>query len=219
VAHEAELRFFELLRTPYFNSFSFIMAPSIAALEHGSTVRPTSLMKLPKKAPTDILQEIVDLPLTLCESHILEAANSQYLEYLDPELAQELDIESVLIVCWVLVLHGFSPVRSMYFRFHPDSNLCYIDSKCQGTNSSTLEFHLERPLKDLVRDFCLIKAGITSTDPEEGSVSEGTDHFLASAIRYTSDLQALQEVPLSANSKVPFTSASESPLPFSHSKI
>jgi hypothetical protein len=195
------------------------MAPSIAPLEHGSTIRPTNLLKLPKKAPTEMPQELVDLPLTLCESHILEAASSQYLEYLDPELARGFDIDSVLIVCWLLVLHGFSPVRTMYLQLHPGSNLCYIDSKCQGTNSSALEFALESPLKDFVRDFCLLRAGIDSSDPDEGSASDGQNHFLTSAIRYTGDHPALQHTPLSVNSKVPFTCARPFLLPLSPANL
>ncbi|KAJ5556170.1 AMP-dependent synthetase/ligase [Penicillium frequentans] len=178
------------------------MAPSITTLEHGLSVIPISSVKLPKKAPTQIPQEFVDLSLTLCESHILEAAKSQYLEYLGPELAQELDIESILVVCWLLVLNGFSPVRTTYLEFHPQSNLCYIDDERQGVNSSALEFSSERPLKDLVRDFCLIKAGIP-TDPDDGSAVDGRNHFLSSAFRYAGDRPTLQEAPLSANSKIP----------------
>lgn len=179
------------------------MAPSIATLEHESSVIPTNGFKLPKKAPPPIPQGFVDIPLTLCESHILEAANSQYLEYLDPELAQTLDFESVLVVCWLLVVHGFSPVRTMYLEFHPGSNLCYIDGKSQGTDSYALEFSSERPLKDLVRDFCRIKAGISSTDPDEGWTSDETNH-LTSAVRYAGDRPNLRRAPLSANSNVPF---------------
>ncbi|KAJ6103633.1 hypothetical protein N7486_003855 [Penicillium sp. IBT 16267x] len=179
------------------------MAPSVTTLEHGPSIIPINAVKLPKKAPPQIPQESVDLSLTLCESHILEAANSQYLEYMSPELAQELDIESILIVCWLLVLHGFSPVRTTYLEFHPQSNLCYIDGEPQGINSCALEFSSERPLKDLVRDFCRIKAGIDSTDPDEGSASDGRNHFLSSAIRYAGDRPSLQEAPLSANSKIP----------------
>ncbi|KAJ6002427.1 hypothetical protein N7451_004974 [Penicillium sp. IBT 35674x] len=179
------------------------MAPSITALEHGPSVIPLSSVKLPKKAPTQIPQESVDLSLTLCEPHILEAARSQYLEYLNPELAQELDIESILVICWLLVLHGFSPVRTTYLEFHPQSNLCYIDDERQGIHSSALEFSSERPLKDLVRDFCLVKAGINSTCPDEGSAVDGRNHFLSSAFRYAGDRPTLQEAPLSANSKIP----------------
>lgn len=179
------------------------MAPSIATLEHESSIIPINGSKLPKKAPPPIPQGSVDIPLTLCESHILEAANSQYLEYLDPELAQSLDFESVLIVCWLLVIHGFSPVRTMYLEFHPGSNLCYIDGKSQGTDSHALEFSSERPLKDLVRDFCRIKAGISSTDPDEGWTSDERNH-LTSAVRYAGDCPNLRRAPLSANSNVPF---------------
>lgn len=179
------------------------MAPSVTTLEHGLSVIPISSVKLPKKA-SQIPQESVDLSLTLCESHILEAAKSQYLEYLSPELAQELDIESILVVCWLLVLNGFSPVRTTYLEFHPQSNLCYIDDERQGVNSSALEFSSERPLKDLVRDFCLIKAGIP-TDPDDGSAVDGRNHFLSSAFRYAGDRPSLQEAPLSANSKVPLS--------------
>lgn len=188
-----------------FRSLYFIMAPSITTLEHGPSVIPISSLKLPRKAPTQIPQESVDLSLTLCESHILEAANSQYLEYLGPELAQKLDIESILVVCWLLVLNGFSPVRTTYLEFHPQSNLCYIDGERQGIDSSALEFSSERPLKDLVRDFCLIKAGINPPDPDEGSAADGRNHFLSSAIRYAGDRPTLQEAPLSAKSKVLFT--------------
>lgn len=168
-----------------------------------SSIIPINTLKLPKKAPSHT-QDSVDLPLTLCESHILEAANSQYLEYLDPELARGLDIESILVVCWLLVVHGFSPVRTMYLEFHPGSNLCYIDGKCQGTDSHALGFSVERPLKDLVRDFCLIKAGINSGDPDEGWASDDKNHLLTSAVRYGGDRPNLEKAPLSANSKVPF---------------
>lgn len=187
------------------------MAPSIATLDHGSSIISINALKLSKKAPTQIPQEFVDLPLTLCESYILEAANSQYLEYLDPELTQSLDIESVLIVCWLLVVHGFSPLRTMYLEFHPESNLCYMDGKSHGTNSYALEFSLERPLKDLVRDFCLIKTGVTSTDPGERFASDERNHLLTSAIRYGGDRPTLQEAPPSANSKVLFTCAHSLP--------
>ncbi|KAJ5484553.1 AMP-dependent synthetase/ligase [Penicillium expansum] len=146
------------------------MVPSITTLEHGSSIIPINTWRLSKKAPLPIPQAFVDLPLTLSESHILEAANSQYLEYLDPELTEGLDIESVLVVCWLLVVHGFSPVRTMYLEFHPGSNLCYIDGKSQGIDSYALEFSSERPLKDIVRDFCRIKAGISPTDPDEGGL-------------------------------------------------
>ncbi|KAJ5655199.1 hypothetical protein N7507_007149 [Penicillium longicatenatum] len=179
------------------------MAPSITSLEHGPSVIPISSVKLPKKVPTQLPQESVDLSLTLSDSHILEAAHSQYLEYLTPELARELDLESILVVCWLLVLHGFSPVRTMYLEFHPGSNLCYIDGERQGIDSCALEFSSERPLKDLVRDFCLIKAGTDSTDADEGSASDGRNHFLSSAIRYAGDRPTLQEAPTSANSKIP----------------
>lgn len=181
------------------------MAPSIATLEHGSSIIPINALKLPKKAPSQIPQESVDLPLTLCESHILEAANSQYSEYLDPELAQGFDIESVLVVCWLLVIRGFSPVRTMYLEFHPGSNLCYIDGKSQGTDSYALEFSLERPLKDLVRDFCCIKAGVHSTGPDEAWASDDRNHLLTSAVRYAGDHPNLQKAPLSANPNVLFT--------------
>ncbi|KAJ5797150.1 uncharacterized protein N7518_005690 [Penicillium psychrosexuale] len=178
------------------------MVPSITRLEHVSSIIPINTLKLPKKAPSHT-QGSVDLPLTLCESHILEAANSQYLEYLDPELAHGLDIESILVVCWLLVVHGFSPVRTMYLEFHPGSNLCYIDGKCQGTDSHALGFSVGRPLKDLVRDFCLIKAGINSSDPEEGWTSDERNHLLTSAVRYGGDHPNLEKAPLSANSKIP----------------
>lgn len=180
------------------------MAPSIATLEHEPSIISINGFKPSKKAPPPIPQGFVDIPLTLCESHILEAANSQYLEYLDPELAQSLDFESVLVVCWLLVVHGFSPVRTMYLEFHPGSNLCYIDGKSQGTDSYALEFSPERPLKDLVRDFCRIKAGISSTDPDEGWTSNERNH-LTSAVRYAGDRPNLRRAPLSANSNVPFT--------------
>ncbi|KAJ6185139.1 hypothetical protein N7519_006440 [Penicillium mononematosum] len=179
------------------------MAPSIATLDHGSSIVPINGFKLPKRPPPQIPQQFVDLPLTLGEPHILEAANSQYLEYLDPELARILDIEAVLVACWLVVVHGFSPVRTMYLEFHPESNLCYIDGKSQGLDSYALEFSSERPLKDLVRDFCLIKAGIKSTSPDEGWASDERTHFLNSAVRYAGDRPNLQKAPLSANSKIP----------------
>jgi hypothetical protein len=178
------------------------MAPSITTLEHEYSVIPNAL-KL-KKAPIPVPQ-VVDLPLTLSESHIVEAANSQYLEYLNPGLDQGLDIESVLVVCWLLVVHGFSPVRTMYLAFHDASNLCYIDGESQGANSRALEFSAERPLKDLVRDFCLIKAGLNSTDPDEGSSSDEKNRLLTSVVRYAGERKVLQEAPLPANSKVPLT--------------
>jgi hypothetical protein len=170
------------------------MAPSIATLDHGSSVIPTNGFKLPKRPPPQVPQQI------------LEAANSQYLEYLDPELARILDIEAILVACWLVVVHGFSPVRTMYLEFHPGSNLCYIDGKSQGPDSYALEFSSERPLKDLVRDFCLIKAGIKSTNSDEGWASDERTHFLTSAVRYAGDRPNLEKAPLSANSKVPFTS-------------
>ncbi|KAJ5200546.1 hypothetical protein N7491_008647 [Penicillium cf. griseofulvum] len=176
------------------------MAPSITTLEHEYSVIPNTL-KL-KKVPIPVPQ-VVDLPLTLSESHIVEAANSQYLEYLDPRLDQGLDIESVLVVCWLLVVHGFSPVRTMYLAFHAGSNLCYIDGESQGINSRALEFSPERPLKDLVRDFYLVKAGINSTDPDEGSSSDEKNRLLTSVVRYAGDRKVLQEAPLPANSKIP----------------
>ncbi|KAJ5606823.1 hypothetical protein N7537_003442 [Penicillium hordei] len=178
------------------------MAPSIATLEHESSMIPINGFKLPKKAPPPIPQGFVDITLTLCESHILEAANSQYLEYLDPELAQSLDFETILVVCWLLVVHGFSPVRTMYLEFHPGSNLCYIDGKSQGTDSYALEFSPDRPLKDLVRDFCRIKAGISTTEPDEGWTSDERNH-LTSAVRYAGDRPNLGWAPLSANSNIP----------------
>ena len=193
------------------------MAPSIATLEHESSIIPINGFKLPKKVPPPIPQGFVDIPLTLCESHILEAANSQYLEYLDPELAQTLDFESVLVVCWLLVVHCFSPVRTMYLEFHPGSNLCYIDGKSQGTDSYALEFSSERPLKDLVRDFCRIKAGISSTDPDEEWTSDERNH-LTSAIRYAGDRPNLRRASLSANSNVPFTYPHSFIYPQSHSR-
>ncbi|CAP96181.1 hypothetical protein E8E15_002197 [Penicillium rubens] len=179
------------------------MAPSIATLDHGSSIIPINGFKLPKRPPPQIPQQLVDLPLTLGESHILEAANSQYLDYLDPELARILDIEAILVACWLVVVHGFSPVRTMYLEFHPGSNLCYIDGKSQGPDSYALEFSTERPLKDLVRDFCLIKAGIKPTNPDEGWASDERTHFLTSAVRYAGDRPNLQNAPLSANSKIP----------------
>lgn len=178
------------------------MVPSITTLEHGSSIIPINTWRLSKKAPPPIPQAFVDLPLTLSESHILEAANSQYLEYLDPELTEGLDIESVLVVCWLLVVHGFSPVRTMYLEFHPSSNLCYIDGKSQGIDSYALEFSSERPLKDIVRDFCRIKAGISPTDPDEGWTSDERNH-LTSAVRYAGDGPKLQKAPVSSNSNVP----------------
>lgn len=178
------------------------MAPSVTSLEHERSVIPINTLKLSKRAPTQVPQQVVDLPLTLSESHVVEAANSQYLEYLDPELDQGLDIESVLVVCWLLVVYGFSPVRTMYLAFHAGSNLCHIDGKSQGANSRALEFSSERPLKDLVRGFCRIKAGITSSDPDEGSASDEKIHLLTSVIRYAGDRKALQEAPLPGNSKV-----------------
>ena len=186
------------------------MAPSIATLDHGSSIIPINGFKLPKRPP-QIPHQSVDLPLTLGESHILEAANSQYSQYLDPDLARTLDIEAVLVACWLVVVHGFSPVRTMYLEFHPGSNLCYIDGKSQGPDSCALEFSSERPLKDLVRDLCLIKAGIKSTSPEEGWASDERNHFLTSAVRYAGDRPNLQTAPLSANSKVPFISANSFP--------
>lgn len=164
--------------------------------------------KLPLRSHKD--SSIFRLPCANLIFHILEAAKSQYLEYLDPELAQTLDFESVLVVCWLLVVHGFSPVRTMYLEFHPGSNLCYIDGKSQGADSYALEFSSERPLKDLVRDFCRIKAGISSTDPDEGWTSDERNH-LTSAVRYAGDRPSLRTAPLSANSNVPF--------PYPHSFI
>jgi hypothetical protein len=181
------------------------MVPSITTLDYDAAHISINALKLPKKATTKLPREVVDLPLTLCESHILEAANSQYLEYLDKELAQTLDIESILTVCWLLVVNGFSPARTMYLEFHPGSNLCYLDDKfLPGTNSRALEFSSERPLKDLVRDFCLIKAGLSSIDPDGVPASDKQKHFLTSAIRYAGDLPNLQEVPPFVNSNVLF---------------
>jgi hypothetical protein len=162
-------------------------------------------LKLSKKAPTQAPQQVVDLPLTLSEAHIVEAANSHYLEYLDPELDQGFDIESVLVVCWLLVIHCFSPVRNMYLAFYAASNICCIDGKRQGVNSRALEFSSELPLKDLVRDYFRIKVDMTLPDSEEESTSDEKNHLLPSVVHYARERKALQEAPLPGNSTVFFT--------------
>lgn len=178
------------------------MVSSTTTIEHDASRISINAPRLPTKASNRVPREVVELPLTLSESHILEAAQSQYLEYLDGDLAQNLDIESVLVICWLLVVHGFSPVRSMYLEFHPGSNLCYVDKFQPGSNYDGLEFSTDRPLKDLVRDFCLLKAGSKPVDPDDVPGSNEMIHFLTSAIRYAGDLPNLQEAPPFANSNV-----------------
>lgn len=178
------------------------MVSSTTTIEHDASHISINALRLPTKAANRVPREAVDLPLTLSESHILEAAHSQYLEYLDGDLAQTLDIESVLVICWLLVVHGFSPVRSMYLEFHPGSNLCYVDKFQSGSNFGALEFSAERSLKDLVRDFCLLKAGSNPVDPDDVPASNEMKHFLTSAIRYAGGLPNLQEAPPFANSDV-----------------
>ncbi|KAJ5974922.1 hypothetical protein N7481_008629 [Penicillium waksmanii] len=164
------------------------MAPSITSLERERSVIPINTLELSKKAPTQVTQQAIDLPLTLSEAYVVEAVNSQYLEYLDPELGQGLEIDSVLVVCWLLVIYGFSPVRTMYLTFHAGSNLCYIDGKSQDVNSRAVEFSSKHSLKDLVRDFCRIKEGMNLPDPEEGSTSDEKNHPLASVVHYAREL-------------------------------
>ncbi|KAJ5899992.1 hypothetical protein N7495_004736 [Penicillium taxi] len=143
--------------------------------------------RLSTKSTNSIPKEVVKLPITLDASHIVEAAKSQYLEHLDPELAKMVDIEVILDFCWLLVVHCFSPVRAMYLRFDAGSNACYIDDTLQpGTDSHVIEFAGERQLKDVVFNFCRVKAGLRTIDADSGPAPDKQNNFLTSAIRYTS---------------------------------
>lgn len=181
------------------------MAPSLTAIEHyplnGTTAPTVASYKTKTTVPNH--GAVVDLPLTLNTSHIFEAAHSQYADHLDEGLAQSLDIETVLNICWLLVVHCFSPSRVMYLEFHPGSNFCYIsDTFERGGDSYALEFIPDRPLKDLVRDFCRIKAGLTSTHSGVDLAPDTQGRFLSSAIRCAGDQSSLQEAPKVVNSAV-----------------
>lgn len=181
------------------------MAPSVIAIDPyplSSTTTPAAASQ--KSKVTNLSPgTVVDLPLTLNTSHIVEAARSHYAEYLDEKLAHSLDIEAVLNICWLLVVHCFSPSRVMYLEFHPGSNFCYIsDTFEQGAKSYGLEFAPDRQLRDLVRDFCRIKAGLTSPHAGNDLAPDTQGRFLSSAIRYAGDQSSLQEAPQVVNSTV-----------------
>ncbi|KAJ5758649.1 hypothetical protein N7520_005805 [Penicillium odoratum] len=179
------------------------MAPSITSVDYDVARLPSIAPRLFTKAVSQNPRGSVDLALTLHESHILEAAKSQYLGFLEPEIAHILDIETVLDVCWLLVVHCFSPVRAMYLEFHTGSNFCYINDTFQpGSDCYALEFSSERPLKEIVQDFCRIKARLDSVPLDDGPAPDKQKRFLTSAIRYAADLRTLHEAPAFVNSKI-----------------
>ncbi|KAJ5925142.1 AMP-dependent synthetase/ligase [Penicillium verhagenii] len=179
------------------------MAPAITTVDYDVTRLPQTAPRFITKGSGLITREFVDLSLTLDESHILNAAESQYLEHLDPECAEELNIETILDVCWLLVINCFSPSRAMFLNFHPESNFCYVDDTFQpGKNCHALDFSTERSLKEIVQDFCRIKTGLDLVSLDDGPAPDKQKRFLTSAIRYAADLVTLHEAPPFVNSKI-----------------
>jgi hypothetical protein len=129
--------------------------------------------------------------------------HSQYRRHLDERLALAINIETVFNICWSLVINCFSPSRVIYLELHPSSNSCYIsDTFKPNSESYSLEFTADRLLKDLVRDFCRVKAGLSFALPGDSLPPDSQGRFLSSAIRYTDDQFHFHEAPHVVNSTV-----------------
>ncbi|OJJ35407.1 hypothetical protein ASPWEDRAFT_40602 [Aspergillus wentii DTO 134E9] len=168
------------------------MAPAIETDIYPDFPISRSLKTDPYYSPSDS----VDLLLSSGLDH-LNAIRSRYQDYLG-SVATHLNPSSILSIAWLLTIRCFSPARVIYLDSH--SHLCHISDTFEpGTGVVPLELYPETPLKDLIRDVCLILSGSRST--AEGKAPETQKRFLTSALRYSGDSPVDLDVNL-VNSKL-----------------
>lgn len=169
------------------------MASSFIQLDDCQTVTPlaTSLVasKPVKKAPHQTSgYDSVELPVSQEYDDLLGQMRAHYFE--------DLDIVTILNVCWILTVRCFTPSTVIFLESHPWTSICHISNTFIPGSCcvSALELQPEEPLKELVRNVRLIRSGVGVSSSLANDVAPDTGkQFLTSAVRFVGGCHVLPD--------------------------
>ena len=169
------------------------MAPSVSQLEDCSTITPLTTNLVAKKpVKTTPYQapkhDTVELTVSKEYGELLSQMRTNYQE--------DLDIVTILNVCWILTVRCFTPSTVIYLESHPWTSICHISNTVIPGRCcvSPLELQPDDPLKVLVQNVRLIRSGIdVSSSLAENVVPDTGKQFLTSAIRLLGGCHVLSE--------------------------
>lgn len=170
------------------------MAPSVIQLEDCTTTTPLSTSLIAKKAVKKVPYQAsgydtVDLSISKGYDELLEQMRTHYLE--------DLDIVTIINVCWILTIRCFTPSTVIFLESHPWTSICHISNTFIPGSCcvSALGLQPEDPLKELVRSVRLIRSGIgVSSSSLDSDVAPDTGkQFLTSAVRFVGSCHVLPD--------------------------
>lgn len=169
------------------------MAPSVIQLEDCQTVTPLATNLIAKKpVKTTPYQapkhDTVQLTVSKEYGDLISSMRANYQE--------DLDIITILNVCWILTVRCFTPSTVIYLESHPWTSICHISNTFIPGSCcvSALELQPEDPLRELVRNVRLIRTGVDVPSALGDNVAPDTGkQFLTSAIRFVGGCHALPE--------------------------
>ncbi|RJE24066.1 AMP-binding enzyme [Aspergillus sclerotialis] len=169
------------------------MAPSVIQLEDCQSITPLATNLIAKKpVKTTSYQapkhDTVELTVSKEYGDLLSQMRANYQE--------DLDIVTILNVCWIVTVRCFTPSTVIYLESHPWTSICHISNTFIPGSCcvSALELQPEDPLKELVRNVRLIRTGIDVSSALVDNVAPDTGkQFLTSAIRFVGGCHALPE--------------------------
>jgi hypothetical protein len=131
--------------------------------------------------------DTVELPLGMKHHKLLHQMRSQY--------QCDLDIMTILNICWILTIHPFCPASVIYLEYHPWDRVCHIsNTSLSGSCVYALELKPEHSLKGFAHNAHLAHSEANMLASSTNSAASDTGkQFFTTTVRFSGGGQILPE--------------------------